>query len=179
MHWAALRCGRLLQLLLQLLLEQLPQQQLQQLLQQQPQQSLQQQQQTHQRQQQCSHQLAGGPGSFTPPGSAYDGNSLMEGGRFFIPQQQQQQQARLMQASLYNMSPDLDNASSVGGGEGMGSGNGSNSANGSPGPFEAGLVGMNNVGNMYTGGRRPSLSLSMPGNVWTAQQQQQLQSMMM
>jgi hypothetical protein len=74
------------------------------------------------------------------PGSAHGPGSPMDGEPFFM---QQQQQHRLPhQQQMCAMSQDLDDASSVGSGEGMNGGNHkSESANGSPGPFKAGLVG--------------------------------------
>ena len=116
--------------------------------------------------------FAGGPGSFTPPGSARRLGSPMDGGPFFM----QHQQLTQPQQQMYgHASPDMDDASSVGSGEGhLGNmSRGSGGVSGSPGRFESGL------GNVYGGntqalvtnapaptrtGRKPSLSLSMPSH---------------
>ncbi|KAH8116686.1 hypothetical protein DFH11DRAFT_1724653 [Phellopilus nigrolimitatus] len=113
-------------------------------------------QQAQQQIPQWAHQLASaGAGG---PGSPLGGNP------FFLQQQQQQQQ------QMY-ASPELDDSDSVGSGDGIsgaarsaGSGGG-----GSPGPFEAGVP-----ISRGTYGRKPSLSLSMPGAQWSAQQPQPL-----
>ncbi|KAI5121367.1 hypothetical protein M0805_001180 [Coniferiporia weirii] len=115
---------------------------------------------------QWAQQLPGGPtGHFTPPNTG--SGSPLGGHPFFLQQQQAQAQ------HMYSGS-EMDDASSVGSADGI---TGGSSAGGSPGPFEVGGGTANVSANGRPSyGRKPSLSLSLPGSAWSAQQQQPLGS---